>query len=91
MPVSSPNLKGHRQMTKTEEETMTNAPDNPKAALELLLEKGWELHAAYMALVDVEMEHILPRDLDVALDLLYSGLHKAEEEVEKFVDDEYEG
>ena len=79
MPLSSPNLKGHRQMTKTEEETMTNAPDNPKAALELLIEKGWELHSAYMALVDVEMEHILPEGLATAIENLYVALHEADE------------
>lgn len=78
-------------MTKTEEETMTNAPDNPKAALELLVEKERELEEAYQTLVDVEQTHILSHEMAVAIENLHVAFHRAEEEIAKFADESYEG
>ena len=78
-------------MTKTEEETMTNAPDNPKAAYELLLEKERELEEAYQTLMDVEQTHILSREMVVALETLNVAFHRAEDKIAEFADESYEG
>lgn len=40
---------------------------------------GWELHSAYMALVDADMEHILPRELAINIENLHVALHEADE------------